>query len=49
LKKLGIEAENNGVYNGQWKGTGEVVTSYNPATNEPIARIKTVILFFFLK
>jgi len=31
---------NDGVYNGSWKGSGEIFTSYNPATNEPIARTR---------
>jgi hypothetical protein len=28
------------VYNGTWKGSGEIFTSYNPATNEPIAQTR---------
>ncbi|RKP20357.1 aldehyde dehydrogenase family 7, member A1, isoform CRA_f, partial [Rozella allomycis CSF55] len=32
---------NPGVYNGRWGGSGEVITSYNPATNQPIGRVKT--------
>jgi len=42
LKELGLAEENNGVYNGRWGGNGPVVTSVNPATNEPIAHIRTV-------
>jgi len=42
LKELGLAEENNGVYNGRWGGNGAVVTSVNPATNEPIAHIRTV-------
>jgi len=41
LKELGIEEENNGVYDGTWKGSGEVVTSLSPANGRPIARVRT--------
>ncbi|KAG8516697.1 Alpha-aminoadipic semialdehyde dehydrogenase [Galemys pyrenaicus] len=40
LKELGLEEENEGVYNGSWGGRGEVVTTYCPANNEPIARVR---------
>lgn len=41
LKKLGLEEHNQGVYDGKkWGGNGEVWTSINPTTNEPIATIK---------
>lgn len=40
LKELGLTEENPGLYNGKWGGSGEVFTSYNPATNEPIARVR---------
>ncbi|DBA03396.1 TPA: hypothetical protein N0F65_002804 [Lagenidium giganteum] len=40
LKDLGLQEENNGVYNGQWFGNGEVYTSVNPADNQPIAKIR---------
>ncbi|XP_074138063.1 alpha-aminoadipic semialdehyde dehydrogenase [Sminthopsis crassicaudata] len=40
LKDLGLKEENEGVYNGTWGGRGEVVTSYCPANNEPIARVR---------
>ncbi|XP_044518334.1 alpha-aminoadipic semialdehyde dehydrogenase isoform X1 [Gracilinanus agilis] len=40
LKDLGLKEENEGVYNGAWGGRGEVVTSYCPANNEPIARVR---------
>ncbi|XP_028416803.1 alpha-aminoadipic semialdehyde dehydrogenase-like [Dendronephthya gigantea] len=39
LKELGLKAENDGVYNGSWKGSGEVVTSYSPINGRPIARV----------
>lgn len=41
LAQLGLKAENPGVYNGKWFGSGEVITSVNPATNEPIASVTT--------
>nr|XP_023404448.1 alpha-aminoadipic semialdehyde dehydrogenase isoform X3 [Loxodonta africana] len=40
LKELGLREENEGVYNGSWGGRGEVVTTYCPANNEPIARVR---------
>ncbi|KAF3821492.1 hypothetical protein GH733_009534 [Mirounga leonina] len=42
LKELGLREENEGVYNGSWGGRGEVVTTYCPANNEPIARVRQV-------
>jgi aldehyde dehydrogenase family 7 protein A1 len=40
LRELGIEEENAGVYNGKWVGSADCVVSHNPATGEPIARVK---------
>uniref|UniRef100_A0A287DFQ4 aldehyde dehydrogenase (NAD(+)) n=1 Tax=Ictidomys tridecemlineatus TaxID=43179 RepID=A0A287DFQ4_ICTTR len=40
LKELGLREENEGVYNGSWGGQGEVITTYCPANNEPIARVR---------
>jgi len=40
LKELGIEEENNGVFNGKWFGSGKSYLTYNPTTNKPIARVK---------
>lgn len=41
LKELGIEAENFGAYyNGKWQGSGEVLKSVNPSTEEIIATTK---------
>jgi aldehyde dehydrogenase family 7 member A1 len=34
--------ELNGVYDGTWKGSGELLTSVCPTTGEVLARIKTV-------
>lgn len=43
LAELGIEAENLGVFNGEkWVGSGPVITTYNPTTGNPIARVKGV-------
>lgn len=39
LKELGLSEDNPGVYNGSWGGSGEVITSYCPTNNEPIARV----------
>ena len=44
LKELGLELGlregNDGLYNGSWGGRGEVITTYCPANNEPIARVR---------
>eukprot|EP00052_Salpingoeca_macrocollata_P022294 m.193392 g.193392 ORF g.193392 m.193392 type:complete len:551 (-) comp21764_c0_seq1:1528-3180(-) len=40
LRELGLQEENDGVFNGEWTGNGPVVTSYNPATGEAIARVR---------
>jgi aldehyde dehydrogenase family 7 member A1 len=44
LPALGISANtpNKGVYDGSWFGSGEIITSVDPATNQPIASIQTV-------
>uniref|UniRef100_A0A9J7XMT0 Aldehyde dehydrogenase domain-containing protein n=1 Tax=Cyprinus carpio carpio TaxID=630221 RepID=A0A9J7XMT0_CYPCA len=42
LRELGLGEDNDGVYNGCWGGQGQVVTSYCPANNEPIARVRQV-------
>merc|ERR1719495_309121 len=41
LKDLGIKEQNSGVFDGQWKGSGEVVTSYCPSNGHPIASVVT--------
>jgi len=42
LAKLGLNESNPGVFNGKFvEGKGDVFTSVNPATNEPIATITT--------
>lgn len=40
LKELGLEKQNAGVYNGQWKGSGELIKSYSPASGKVIAEVK---------
>uniref|UniRef100_A0A0K8UKF8 aldehyde dehydrogenase (NAD(+)) n=1 Tax=Bactrocera latifrons TaxID=174628 RepID=A0A0K8UKF8_BACLA len=40
LKDIGIEHENCGVYNGVWKGSGEVLTSIDPGTGRKIANVR---------
>jgi len=40
LKDLGLNEENPGVFTGQWGGSGKVVESINPATNEVIAKVR---------
>merc|ERR1711970_1451541 len=40
LKDLDLQENNKGVFNGQWIGSGEVVTSMCPANNRPIATVQ---------
>merc|ERR1712142_972594 len=39
LKDLGLEADNPGVFDGQWGGSGKTVTSYCPGNGRPIANV----------
>eukprot|EP00871_Galdieria_phlegrea_P003335 jgi/Galph1/4001/GphlegSOOS_G2651.1 len=41
LKELGIDTENWGCFAGEWKGSGEELSSINPTTNEVIAKVRT--------
>jgi aldehyde dehydrogenase family 7 protein A1 len=42
LSELGLQEENQGVFDGQeWKGSGPVVESLSPSNNEVIARVWT--------
>jgi aldehyde dehydrogenase family 7 protein A1 len=42
LKRLGLDFENAGVFDGKWKiGKGELIHSINPATNQIIASVST--------
>jgi aldehyde dehydrogenase family 7 protein A1 len=43
LTPLGISLKdvNKGVYDGSWYGSGPVVTSVDPAANEPLASVQT--------
>lgn len=48
FKSLGIEKSNNkGVFDGEWKGSGEIVPSINPVNNEVMAEVLTVSSKFF--
>lgn len=40
LKELGLQATNGGVYDGKWKGSGEVVKSICPSNGKVIAEVK---------
>ncbi|KAH7731281.1 aldehyde dehydrogenase (NAD+) [Aphelenchoides avenae] len=40
LKELGLSEENHGVFTGEWKASGQVVESLNPATNDVIAKVR---------
>ncbi|TPX43209.1 hypothetical protein SeMB42_g04030 [Synchytrium endobioticum] len=40
LKRLGLQEENYGVYHGKWTGSGQMVSSVNPATNKVIGSVK---------
>ncbi|CAN7987274.1 unnamed protein product [Ixodes hexagonus] len=44
LKELDISSRNLGVYDGKWGGTGNVLTTYCPANNRPIAEVVTATL-----
>jgi len=39
LKDLGLSAENKGVFDGTWRGSGPVIESNCPANNQPIAKV----------
>lgn len=39
--RLGLEPINSGVYNGRWSGSGKLVASVDPSTNEKIAETRT--------
>jgi len=41
LQDLGLKEQNLGVFDGEWKGSGEIVTSLSPANGQPIARVVT--------
>lgn len=40
--ELELSEVNDGVFNGKWGGSGDLVHSYDPATNERIASVRTV-------
>ncbi|KAK3761058.1 hypothetical protein RRG08_022464 [Elysia crispata] len=41
LKDLGISSKNQGVYHGNWCGSGQEITTFCPANNKPIAQVTT--------
>ncbi|KAG2230206.1 hypothetical protein INT48_006447 [Thamnidium elegans] len=42
FESLGLDKTNNkGVFDGEWKGSGDIVPSYNPVNNEIIAEVIT--------
>lgn len=45
LRELGLSEDNSGCYrNGEWVGSGQVVTAISPADNKPIARVRLASL-----
>jgi len=44
LRQLGITDENPGLFNGKWGGSGGLKLSINPATNQPIARVRSATI-----
>uniref|UniRef100_A0A914PDT2 aldehyde dehydrogenase (NAD(+)) n=1 Tax=Panagrolaimus davidi TaxID=227884 RepID=A0A914PDT2_9BILA len=40
LRDLGLDSNNEGVFNGEWRASGKTVESINPATNEVIAKVR---------
>ena len=42
LSEIGIKEVNDGVYNGSWGGSGNVVTSVSPINEQPIAQVVEV-------
>jgi aldehyde dehydrogenase family 7 protein A1 len=43
LEQLGLEKSGNkGVFDGEWKGNGDVVPSLNPVNNQVIAEVRQV-------
>jgi|UniRef100_A0AC35GQ07 aldehyde dehydrogenase family 7 protein A1 len=40
LRDLGLDSNNEGVFNGEWRASGKTVESINPATNEVIANVR---------
>ncbi len=39
LKELGLTENNAGVFHGKWAASGQVVQSFAPANNSPIANV----------
>src|SRR5271170_5942276 len=41
LKKLGLQAQNAGVFDGQWSGSGPVLKSVSPIDGKVLASVRT--------
>src|SRR4051794_14653045 len=41
LDKLGIGAENPGVFNGEWSGSGPIIEKFSPIDGKLLARVRT--------
>ncbi|MEY2572414.1 MAG: aldehyde dehydrogenase, partial [Verrucomicrobiota bacterium] len=41
LNKLGIAAENRGVFNGEWSGSGPVIEKFSPIDGKLLGRAQT--------
>src|ERR1700733_9577606 len=41
LKKLGLQADNPGVFDGQWSGSGPVLKSVSPIDGKVLASVRT--------
>src|SRR5262245_33665850 len=44
LRKLGLSAENSGVFCGQWMGGGKVLKSISPIDGRPLASVRTAAI-----
>src|SRR5205085_3955406 len=42
LNKLGIGAENPGVFNGDWSGSGPIIEKFSPIDGKLLGRVRTV-------
>ena len=41
FKKLGIEAENPGAFNGEWSGSGPIIEKFSPIDGKLLGRVRT--------
>src|SRR5262245_53979748 len=44
LRKLGLSAENSGVFCGQWIGGGKLLKSISPIDGKPLASVRTATI-----